>query len=1213
MSAPAGGAGTAAATAAAPVKIPINTISTLPEAYPETDGDQNEKQERAWKRYLFYVLGYCDTFHDFAEARTTKTRAEMEEKSLDLGVKRSVRARFVLDNIINTMDPSIDFRVIYPTIQGEATFEKSMYATFTDLLDNRLTTALNQTYAAQIKAHLSNIHSMPQGHAFQNIQIKDGATYFSSPVDTAALPNSSIIELRIPAIPYGDPWQKNFIAFLHAIFTNCVNSGRLKIVEDTATFPRELFTSNPTNFARFQKLDIPQTRWDPAGLTKFEKEVLDVPNLNVSAPSFRSLQGFSTSPDEQFSKEAAFFVQDAGKNTLNLPGQIPAKINILHAGPTVNHLFMHLIVHSDLRPLFSDLPADAIARNSELLKGRAKALINSANDPLKSARNTTLKLVQPAAGEVSNPVLLRKYTTSKRTGDYENTNAAKYHNAVLFCGDEPEFVYAMLNEQPAIYHTHDAAGHKFRINISRNVSLTPAEQSERDREQIVINYTHKAFELTRFFTNVKGFILDYFTNIDTVFSKPFIQFSTPGTEYTDLFRYIISKHILSNTKIITELRKSYTKFQQLNDLIKARLSTYSIDQVTLDNFSRLKAALLSKVESEAEAAGLQGEIKILDVSLGSLIKNIPRSLNLNKTSAAPNMAQAFREVEENELFYTKDTAGDAAGGATGGAEDSPKGWIIDSALFPRLNSLNEIMPEIINSINFIKRYTGEENLARTIKIKVKSEKIKINDTLREFGIDNGFFEKTPEVKQAAYTEAATELDELITEFRSHQGGGIQTKYGRYTRRIRSNRIKHIKHTGHVAHPTNKASRRKSKDIVSTNIHLDKMRPQEFYKYIKESILKLGDAPFGLTGEQYANQIVCRMIIIDSINEIIGKVNEEPEPISPKRVPKHALENVMDNPEPLEIMTAKKIRVQKGGADLTAEDHLVWYRIYIDKIVPIWDRLHRNAPFSPRDSILISIINGTFLQSVIPLVEQLSLMNPTGNGYIDGIIAASTKTFNKINTLIDYSFDDDYYLILPGRLSSPLTGKDINYIINTKESTYFKVKNDQYEAQEYFFRKLLEYINFLNVILKSKKMDTPWSEADSTAFDAKVVELGAIDTEEEYIDYMKSNKVYMNKNIRWAFQMYYNLFYFNSYEDEEPVPVDESDIYSGAEEKETAEDLELVAGAEVSEAPAAAPAGGAGSTAATYETMGGGRRHVAGHERKKGKRRSSPRRLSLKNR
>ena len=654
MSAPAGGAGSAAA--AAPPEVAINTVSTLPEAFPDKD-DAAARAEREWKRYLFYVLGYCDTFHDFADARPTKTKADMKEKSLDLGVKRSVRTRFVLDNIINAMDPSINFGGIHATIQGEPTFEKSMYATFTDLLDNRLSTALNQKYAQQIKAHLSQIHSLPEGHAFQNIEIKNGAEYFSSAIDATQLPNSSIIELRTPDIGYSDTWQENFIDFLHKLFPNCVNAGRLKIVEDTATFPRELFTTNPTNFARFQKLDIPQTRWDPAGLTKFEKEVLDAPNLNVSAPSFRSLQGFSTDSEQQFSKDAAYFMQGDGKNSLILPGQVPARINILNAGPSVNHLFMHLIVHSDLRSLFTDLPAAVVARNSELLKGRAKALINSANDPLKSARNTTLKLVQPAAGEVSNPALLRKYTTSKRTGDYENTNAAKYHNAVLFCGDEPEFIYAMLNEQPAIYHTHDAGGHKFRINISINAGLTSAEQSEREREQVVINYTHKAFELTRFFTNVKQFVLDYFTNITTVFSKSFIQFSTPGTEYTDLFKYIIYTHILSNTKIIKELQKSYVRFEQLNEIIKARLRRYSIDKVDLNNFARLKAGLLSKVDSKAEVVGLQGEIKTIDTSLGTLIKNIPRSLNLNKTSTAPNMTYAFREVEDNELFYTKDAGG----------------------------------------------------------------------------------------------------------------------------------------------------------------------------------------------------------------------------------------------------------------------------------------------------------------------------------------------------------------------------------------------------------------------------------------------------------------------------------------------------------------------------------------------------------------------------
>jgi hypothetical protein len=1205
MSAPAGGAGSAAA--AAP-QVTIYTKSTLPEAHPDKD-DADAKAERAWKRYLFYVVGYCDTFHDFAEARPTKTKADMEEKSLDLGVKRSVRTRFVLDNIINAMDPSINFREIYATIKGDSTFEKSMYATFTDLLDNHLTTALNQTYAQQIKGHLSQIHSLPEGYAFQNIEIKNGAEYFSSAIDAAQLPNSSIIELRTPGIGYSDTWQKNFIDFLHKLFPNCVNAGRLKIVEDTATFPRELFTTNPTNFARFQKLDIPQTRWDPAGLTKFEKEVLDTPNLNVSAPSFRSLQGFSTDLDQQFAKDTAYFMQGGGKNSLILPGQVPARINILNAGPSVNHLFMHLIVHSDLRSLFTGLPADAVARNSELLKGRAKALINSANDPLKSARNTTLKLVQPAAGEVSNPELLRKYTTSKRTGDYENTNAAKYHNAVLFCGDEPEFVYAMLNEQPAIYHTHDAGGHKFRINVSKNAGLSLEDQAAREKEQTVISYAHKAFELTRLFTNVKEFVLEFFNNITDVLSKPLIQFSSEGTEYTDLFKYIIHKHILSNTKIITELQKSYTKFGELSSIIITRLSRYSITQLELDDLAKLKSTLLSKVEEKAELAGLQQEIKTLDIRLAGVIKIIPRSLNITQTSAAPNKACAFTEVDENELFYTKD-----AGGGGGGGEEFPKGWIVDSALFPTLNSLNDIMPEIINSIIFINRYTGQESLARTIKIKVKSEKIKINDALKGFGVENGFFEARPEVKQAAYADAAAKLEELISKFRSQQGGVTEANHGRNTRRIRGRGTKNIRHTGHAGYPPHKKSRRQSKHIANATIDLDKLAPQEFYKYIKESIIKLGDAPFGLKSEDYANQILCRMIIIDSINEIIGA------PVSSKRVPKHRLDPLAtsDHTSHKIISTPKKPKMQKGGA-LTEGDHLVWYRIYIDMIVPVWDRLHRNAPFSPRNSILISIINGTFLQSVLPLLEQLSLMNTTGNAEIDSIIAASIKAFDNINSLIDYSFNDSYYLSLPERLTNAttgLTGNDINYIINTKEAGYFKLVNDKYEAQVSLFKNILDYINFLNLILKSKEIDKEWSEADSAAFDTKVNEIGAIDTEEEYIAYMKTNMIYMNKNIRWAFQMYYNLFYFDPYDEEEPIKVDESDIYRDAEE-ETAEDSELVAGAEVSEPPAAGGVGGAGAAVAapavTAETMGGGRRRLAGHERKKGKRRSSPRRLSLKNR
>jgi hypothetical protein len=130
------------------------------------------------------------------------------------------------------------------------------------------------------------------------------------------------------------------------------------------------------------------------------------------------------------------------------------------------------------------------------------------------------------------------------------------------------------------------------------------------------------------------------------------------------------------------------------------------------------------------------------------------------------------------------------------------------------------------------------------------------------------------------------------------------------------------------------------------------------------------------------------------------------------------------------MTDKKKKVQKGGA-LTPEDHLIWYQIYIDMLIPVWDTLHRNAPFSPRESILISIINGSFLESVLPLLEELSLMNKTGNPVIDGIIDVSIEAFGTINNRIDYSFNNDYYIYLPKKLSVAtvgLTGNDINYII-----------------------------------------------------------------------------------------------------------------------------------------------------------------------------------------
>jgi hypothetical protein len=1216
-------------------QLVINAVSTLAEAHPDRD-NAAAKTERKWKRYLFYILGYCDTYHDFADARNTVG----EGTSLKLGVKGSVRSDYVIDNIINTMDPSINFTEIYNVIKGDSTFEKSMYATFTDLVGNPLIGKLTEDYRQAITTHLSKIHNIPEGYSFQNIEIKDGDNFFSRPVTAppaaaaaaggggpaeGIIPDSSIIELRIPAKVYTDAWQKNFIAFLHGLFPSCVLKGdnptkdKLRIVEDTATFPRELFTSNPTNFERFQKLDIPQTRWDPAGLTNFNDKTMA--NLkreinNVSASSFRSLKSFSDTPDTLYPKNAAYFIQNTDIHSLILEGQVPNRIDNLQRGPSVNHLFMHLIVHSDLTPICSALRAEtptAIAAKSAQIKRDATRLINAANNPLKGKKSTTLKLIPPVAGQPANPELLRKYTTSKRTGDYENTNAAKYHNAVLFCGDEPEFVYAMLNEQPAIYHTHESAGHKFRINVSNSSAITPQQREARDNEQTVINYLHKAFEITRFFTAVRQFILDYFENIDTVFSKVIhFDFTTrpitpPDPEHTDLFKYIIRKVILSNRVTLSNLHASHTNFQELNTDIKKRLVSYGINEIKKEDYIRIKNTLLEKITNKTELLGIQTEIKNLDLDIKAIVKNVPRSLNISNTSATPNKAYLFREVEDDSCLLV-----------TGESDlEQDTGWIIDSALFPILNSLNEIMPEIINHMNIISEFE-KENKSRAVFFTINNRKKVINNILKGFGIEDRFFQKTAAAKKEAYTEAENQLNDFLKPFREPpaavegQGGGFthakhakHAKHGKYTRRVKVNGKKH-------EHKVSR-SRSKHRHTPKKSTHVDadalnKMSSTELYKYTKESIMKLAKGPFGLTGEEYANQIVFRMMIIDSIHEIIGKPSLEEEPV---KVFNHLEQDISkNNPKELDLVTGPKITelVQSGGADVSAEESLVWYRIYIDNILPVWNTLHRNTDFSPVESIIISIIDGSFLELVMPLLEELSLINKGENDILNNIIEISFIILTKMNKLIDYSFDDKYYIFLPSKLTQTttvLTSDDITQLTYFSEGDFFNSEGGSFHIKEIFLRKIPEYINFLGNLIQIGKKETVWVDANEEEFHSKLASISEIDTIDNYKTYMNANMEYMNNNIRYAFQAYFNLFYLDDgiFDDVNANEEGEGEGESSSAAAVSSSSQLLGGGA--------APAEWATSSSSSFSQGGG--RHVKGHERKKGKRRSSPRRLSIKNR
>jgi len=1207
MSAGTGAGGAAGAGAAAAM---INAISTLPEAYPDEVGDESKKAERAWKRYLFYIIGYCDTYHDFADARNTVG----EGSSLKLGVKGSVRARYVLDNIINAMDP-IGFSRIHATIKGDTTFEKSMYSIFTELLDMTFINTLNETYKQQIKLHLSNIHSLAPGFAFQNILIEDGDVFFTDAGQAASnvegiISDSSILELRIPAKVYDDPWQQNFIKFLYKVFPDSIEGGVLKIVEDTATFPRELFINYPENFKKFLKLDIPQTRWDPAGITNFNDKTMSnlfKKNGKVSAPSFRSLDTFSTNTDAQYLKSSAFFEQQADVNSLILPGQVPDRIDNLQRGPSVNHLFMHLILHSDLTPISTALGADTPAnkqKKSSEIKRDAKRLINAANNPLKGKKTSTLKLEQ---GEVSDPRLLRKYTTSKRTGDYENTNGAKFHNAILFCGDEPEFVYAMLNEQPAIYHTHEAGGHKFRIYIPKTVKLSPEQKQIKQDAQTVTNYIHKAFELQRLFTNVKEFVKGFFLSIQEKFTSNLIfTESKKNIQIMHLFKYIICKIILNNEETIRQLNESYQIFEELNGVIKARLSKYNCEVLKISDFAQIKREMIEKLIAKVESIeGLREEIVKLDVQLAALLKSIPKSLNINEETATPANINVFKEVKTNPLFIINTAAGETR-------------WNIQSPLFSKkLNSLNTIIPELIKSLNFINGQSLDETkLSRAIKVKMSTEKKKVSDLLTGFDIGEDLIYMTKENRRQIYSEAVDKFNELTSVYLEQQGG---TRYTRKVNRVNSTKdtksTKSTKHMSSTHRKKNKRHHTPRSQLLSKEIDLDKLRPTELYKYINKSIIKLGRAPFGLKPKEYANQIVFRMMIIDSINEITGGTSIAP--IIP-------------------FKRSQEIKRQSGGA-LRNDEHLYWYRLYIDIFIPLWDTLHKNGSFSPRNSVVVSILNGSFIELVIPLLEEISTIQSTSPEIIP-IIASAQVALEKICRIIDYSFKDSHYIFLRPYFTvnkNTINQEDLKSIINTREYDYFKFVNDEYHVTDRFTININTYISFLGNVLRCTIKKSAWTPTDETTIESELDAIGQLN-EDNYEAHVTSKLPYINSVISLILQSHYRLFYQEidgPLIDVNPIDVDTDKVKSspsaaggGPEEiEETEEEAAERAAEEAKQGQSGPVASGlaegasesSGSNPAARGGSGveqeGGKQIVKGHEYKKGKRRSSPRRLSLKNR
>ena len=216
---------------------------------------------RAWKRFLFYILGYCDTFHDFSAHRSVKT----EGKSIDPKMIPE-RREFVL-GLIDSLDDirwGRNWVGRFDQLRKQykfGTFENSVFGAMSNMNENN---PAFSSFDANIKTHLAGVFGT------ESLVIEKLDESFFKKRENIDRNFSSVVELRCPAVVYSAGWLETFLEFLKKLYPSFVEagSGQIKFVEDAASFPRELFTGT-TLFNRFKKMVTTQTKWDPAGLSGY--------------------------------------------------------------------------------------------------------------------------------------------------------------------------------------------------------------------------------------------------------------------------------------------------------------------------------------------------------------------------------------------------------------------------------------------------------------------------------------------------------------------------------------------------------------------------------------------------------------------------------------------------------------------------------------------------------------------------------------------------------------------------------------------------------------------------------------------------------------------------------------------------------------------------------------------------------------------------------
>lgn len=1066
---------------------PITSVDCL--------ANSTRDDERLWKRTLFYILGYCDTVHDFQAPRGAKKEEGASLDAKDIPDRR----RFIL-NVINQMDANIGYQGYYDIINQfrlqykYGTFENTVFALFSQLINNPLIAKMPEAIQANIVNHLHTIYQVPLGEANQ-FEVID-KTFFS---DADPQSNSSIIELTCPAVVYPDAWQDAFIRFIENIYPTTERVGdKMRFVEDAASFPRELLI---TKSSKFKKLVTLQTKWDPAGNSSFKPGSDDSEGKVYIAPSFRALKQSNVDPSKNTDAD-----DDVKSTFSDLTSQLKYPGNTLainnRPGPSVNHLFLHIARHAN--------------GLNEKIKTKAEILIKRSK--IDSKKNMTLNLKAEKGNVANDAKYLREFTSSKRSGDYENIHSAMANNCILFTGDEPAFTYAVLNKQPVILHYLSGPEHVFRFYVPPPADDTALQK--RKEEKTINALILKASELIKIFGASDRYFKGYLTNIQNALSGTI----TVGQQKSPLGGLLLKGVLYKTMKDMDET--VFTQLDRANEIFAAtvylasqvpqinqKIATIETDAGKKGNVER-KLAEITKKRADT-VAGLEARAESLDEQLGNILLYLPRVYQKSAGSI---------KTTDSQLCVATDptmTASAVFHQAAAGARPDMSYTFRSIGILPQFKEVGSSILAIAKTIRAVEIAVGPSQTAYRTKMIQQ-----IRDTLEQINcpVDiYSLFTRDTLPTIAAISTKVSALEKGFNEILTAHSAAVR----RGGRRLNVNRSRKQVRKSNKVNADPAPSMDEPIDYARAHAELMSLNPSKI--------------PFGLSPQVYADAVVDRLIIMDTLyNEIQENKRSEgwaielldgieeghyevlDEPDIRKKgqlVSKPMVDTVKPAGPDLQNEDPMEVPVQSGGV-YSNEFRIFLVNLYYDIIEPylrkhIWDSVG-----NLENELLVSTVAGSFIEDTLALLEELMNL-PPGESLssddareINNIRTNANTAHASIYTSIKQSLEKDAVFSLQvlagGRGGQGTLAQIADEFI---ETNIFKDLESYVLQQTAGVRTLLQKLeglpSYLQGIFKTSKL-AAGNAFNRDAFDKAIDDIGEASSE-----WIAANKELLQINLKYA--------------------------------------------------------------------------------------------------